>query len=166
MEIQRQLRSGANHELARAADTWTCFSLSVSEPRSADSESLQAGVASAIGKSSLGNDRRDRSIRHLEDWAAWSRHSFPHLGYPRHMSGLMDGGAVTPDSADLQQSEACRQRCMIVDACVDDLPPDARRAVCSRFLRSRYIGRIPKEIALEEALVMLEIAFRRKAILW
>ena len=103
-------------------------------------------------------------VRLMEDWADWQRGYRLKLGYPTKSAGIESGGgsASFDDLCDESDAEVMRK----VDACVNDLPPIHRAAVCKRY-GIAAVFRFPRqnyEDALCEAHVALMAAFSKKGI--
>lgn len=103
-------------------------------------------------------------VRLMEDWADWQRGYRLKLGYPTKSAGIESGGGSTSfdDLCDESDAEVMRK----VDACVNDLPPIQRAAVCKRY-GIAAVFRFPRqnyEAVLVEAHVALTEAFRKKGV--
>lgn len=78
----------------------------------------------------------------LEDWARWQQAYSVFLGAPRRSLGFdLGGSAVTAESGEQNREVDDRERCKIVDACIDSLEePSQKAAINRRYLRSAYLG--------------------------
>ena len=108
----------------------------------------------------------DKVIGILEDWARWQRAYSVFLGAPRRSLGFdLGGSAVTAESGEQNREVADRERCKIVDACVDSLKvPAQKAAIHRRYLCSVYRMRDYEQMlcAAHEALL---VAFLDKRLL-
>ena len=111
--------------------------------------------------------RTQKVVNMLKEWADWSRGYRMRIGYPERSPGFaIGGGVVTRDTSDEQADDAANQRCDIIDRCVDDLREPAQRAAIHHcYLHSAFRMR-DYDVALLDAHAALDIAFRRKGILW
>ncbi len=82
----------------------------------------------------------DKVVSILEDWAMWQRAYSVFLGAPRRSLGFdLGGSAVTAESGEQNREVDDRERCKIVDACVDSLKvPAQKAAIHRRYLCSVY----------------------------
>jgi len=108
----------------------------------------------------------DKVIGILEDWARWQRAYSVFLGAPRRSLGFdLGGSAVTAESGEQNREVADRERCKIVDACVDSLEVPAQRAAIHR----RYLSAVYRMRDYEQALCAaheaLLVAFLDKRLL-
>jgi hypothetical protein len=103
----------------------------------------------------------------LKEWADWQRGYRMRIGYPERSIGFEPGGGVvTRDTSDEQADDAAHHRCDIIDRCVDDLRDPAQRAAIHHcYLHSVFRMR-DYDVALLDAHAALDVAFRRKGILW
>ena len=103
----------------------------------------------------------------LKEWADWQRGYRLRIWYPdRSPAFATGGGVVTLDTSDEQADDAAHHRCEIIDRCVDDLrEPAQRAAIHHRYLHAVFRMR-DYDVALLDAHAALDIAFRRKGILW
>ena len=103
----------------------------------------------------------------LKEWADWQRGYQMRIWYPDRSPGFATGGGVvTLDTSDEQADDAAHHRCEIIDRCVDDLrEPAQRAAIHHRYLHAVFRMR-DYDVALLDAHAALDIAFRRKGILW
>ena len=108
----------------------------------------------------------DKVIGILEDWARWQQAYSVFLGAPRRSLGFdLGGSAVTAESGEQNREVADRERCKIVDACVDSLKvPAQKAAIHRRYLCSVYRMRDYEQMlcAAHEALL---VAFLDKRLL-
>ena len=111
-------------------------------------------------------DQVDKVIGILEDWARWQQAYSVFLGAPRRSLGFdLGGSAVTAESGEQNREVADRERCKIVDACVDSLKvPAQKAAIHRRYLCSVYRMRDYEQTlcAAHEALL---VAFLDKRLL-
>lgn len=112
-------------------------------------------------------ERMEAAHHLLLDWALWQEHYRVHTGYPRRSCGFESfGQVVTHETSAVHQDDAKKERCEIVDRCIDDLPiPAQRAAIHRRYLSAVYRMR-DYEHFLADAMAALVVAFRRKGILW
>jgi hypothetical protein len=82
----------------------------------------------------------DKVIGILEDWARWQRAYSVFLGAPRRSLGFdLGGSAVTAESGEQNREVDDRDRCKVVDACIDSLKvPAQKAAIHRRYLCSVY----------------------------
>ena len=111
-------------------------------------------------------DQVDRVVSILEDWARWQRAYSVFLGAPRRSLGFdLGGSAVTAESGEQNREVDDRERCKIVDACVDSLEVPAQRAAIHR----RYLSSVCRMRDYEQALCAaheaLLVAFLDKRLL-
>ena len=108
----------------------------------------------------------DKVIGILEDWARWQQAYSVFLGAPRRSLGFdLGGSAVTAESGEQNREVEDRERCKIVDACVDSLKvPAQKAAIHRRYLCSVYRMR-DYEQALCAAHEALLVAFLDKRLL-
>ena len=108
----------------------------------------------------------DKVVSILEDWAMWQQAYSVFLGAPRRSLGFdLGGSAVTAESGEQNREVADRERCKIVDACVDSLKvPAQKAAIHRRYLCSVYRMRDYEQMlcAAHEALL---VAFLDKRLL-
>ena len=108
----------------------------------------------------------DKVVSILEDWARWQQAYSVFLGAPRRSLGFdLGGSAVTAESGEQNKEVADRERCKIVDACVDSLKvPAQKAAIHRRYLCSVYRMRDYEQMlcAAHEALL---VAFLDKRLL-
>jgi len=111
--------------------------------------------------------RTQKVVNMLKEWADWQRGYRMRIGYPERSPGFATGGGVvTRDTSDEQADDAANQRCDIIDRCVDDLREPAQRAAIHHcYLHSVFRMR-DYDVALLDAHAALDVAFRRKGILW
>jgi hypothetical protein len=103
----------------------------------------------------------------LKEWADWSRGYRMRIGYPERSPGFATGGGVvTRDTSDEQADDAANQRCDIIDRCVDDLREPAQRAAIHHCYLQAVFRMRDYDTSLLDAHAALDIAFRRKGILW
>ena len=103
----------------------------------------------------------------LKEWADWSRGYRMRIGYPERSPGFAPGGGVvTRDTSDEQADDATNHRCDIIDRCVDDLRDPAQRAAIHHCYLHAVFRMRDYDVALLDAHAALDIAFRRKGILW
>ena len=108
----------------------------------------------------------DKVVSILEDWAMWQRAYVVFLGAPRRSLGFdLGGSAVTAESGAQTREVDDRERCKIVDACVDSLEVPAQRAAIHR----RYLSAVYRMRDYEQALCAaheaLLVAFLDKRLL-
>jgi len=100
----------------------------------------------------------DKVVGILEDWARWQQAYSVFLGAPRRSLGFdLGGSAVTAESGEQNREVADRERCKIVDACVDSLKvPAQKAAIHRRYLCSVYRMRDYEQMlcAAHEALLV------------
>jgi len=111
-------------------------------------------------------DQVDRVVSILEDWARWQRAYSVFLGAPRRSLGFdLGGSAVTAESGEQNREVADRDRCRVVDACIDSLKVPAQRAAIHR----RYLSAVYRMRDYEQALCAaheaLLVAFLDKRLL-
>lgn len=109
------------------------------------------------------DDRAKAVVGMLSEWADWMRGDEAGRGYPRK-SAMLQSGYVSSTFEDLCDL-ADAQRCRIVDACIDDLPPNQRAAIYRCYLASVFRMR-DYEGSLIAAHGALDVAFRKKGVLW
>ncbi len=103
----------------------------------------------------------------LKEWADWSRGYRMRIGYPERSIGFEPGGGVvTRDTSDEQADDAQNQRCDIIDRCVDDLRDPAQRAAIHHCYLQSVFRMSDYDTSLLDAHAALDVAFRRKGILW
>ena len=110
--------------------------------------------------------RAQKVVNMLKEWADWSRGYRMRIGYPKRSPGFATGGVVTRDTSDEQADDAANQRCDIIDRCVDDLREPAQRAAIHHCYLQAVFRMRDYDVALLDAHAALDIAFRRKGILW
>jgi hypothetical protein len=108
----------------------------------------------------------DKVVSILEDWARWQQAYSVFLGAPRRSLGFdLGGSAVTAESGEQNREVADRERCKIVDACIDSLKVPAQRAAIHR----RYLSAVYRMRDYEQALCAaheaLLVAFLDKRLL-
>ena len=108
----------------------------------------------------------DKVVGILEDWARWQQAYSVFLGAPRRSLGFdLGGSAVTAESGEHNREVDDRERCKIVDACVDSLEVPAQRAAIHR----RYLSAVYRMRDYEQALCAaheaLLVAFLDKRLL-
>lgn len=108
----------------------------------------------------------DKVVSILEDWARWQRAYSVFLGAPRRSLGFdLGGSAVTAESGEQNREVADRERCKIVDACIDSLKVPAQKAAIHR----RYLSAVYRMRDYEQALCAaheaLLVAFLDKRLL-
>jgi len=111
--------------------------------------------------------RAQKVVDMLTEWADWQRGYRMRIGWPESSAGFQAGGGlVTRDTSDEQADMAQLRRCDIIDKCIDDLPdPTQRAAIHHRYLHAVYRMRdYDGELAAAHA--ALDVAFRKKGILW
>jgi hypothetical protein len=103
----------------------------------------------------------------LKEWADWQRGYRMRIGYPERSIGFEPGGGVvTRDTSDEQADDAAHHRCDIIDRCVDDLRDPAQRAAIHHCYLHAVFRMRDYDDALLNAHTALDVAFRRKGILW
>ena len=111
--------------------------------------------------------RTQKVVDMLKEWADWSRGYRMRIGYPERSIGFEPGGGVvTRDTSDEQADDAQNQRCDIIDRCVDDLRDPAQRAAIHHCYLHAVFRMRDYDVALLDAHAALDVAFRRKGILW
>jgi hypothetical protein len=111
--------------------------------------------------------RTQKVVNMLKEWADWSRGYRMRIGYPERSPGFaIGGGVVTRDTSDEQADDAANQRCDIIDRCVDDLREPAQRAAIHHCYLQAVFRMRDYDTSLLDAHAALDIAFRRKGILW
>ena len=111
--------------------------------------------------------RTQKVVNMLKEWADWSRGYRMRIGYPERSPGFaIGGGVVTRDTSDEQADDAANQRCDIIDRCIDDLREPAQRAAIHHCYLHAVFRMRDYDVALLNAHTALDIAFRRKGILW
>ena len=106
----------------------------------------------------------DAVIGHLEDWAHWNRGYRMRLGYSPKSAGFSSGGMVSEESGN-DYSSVDQTRYEMIDACVNDLPPDQSAAIHHRYLAAVFRMR-DYAWSLANAHDALYIAFRRKGVMF
>ena len=129
-------------------------------------ESAAAQEVQGQGFDEMKRAQVDKVIGILEDWARWQQAYSVFLGAPRRSLGFdLGGSAVTAESGEQNREVADRERCKIVDACVDSLKvPAQKAAIHRRYLCSVYRMR-DYEQALCAAHEALLVAFLDKRLL-
>ena len=103
----------------------------------------------------------------LVEWANWSKGYRMRLGYPSRSAVFeTGGGVVTKETSEHQYDDVAADRCRIVDRCIDDLPVKAQSAAIHRCYLSAVYRLRDYEQTLLDAHEALEVAFRRKGVLW
>ena len=129
-------------------------------------ESAAAQEVQGQGFDEMKRTHVDKVIGILEDWARWQQAYSVFLGAPRRSLGFdLGGSAVTAESGEQNREVADRERCKIVDACVDSLKvPAQKAAIHRRYLCSVYRMRDYEQMlcAAHEALL---VAFLDKRLL-
>lgn len=129
-------------------------------------ESAAAQEVQGQGFDEMKRAQVDKVIGILEDWARWQQAYSVFLGAPRRSLGFdLGGSAVTAESGEQNREVADRERCKIVDACVDSLKvPAQKAAIHRRYLCSVYRMRDYEQMlcAAHEALL---VAFLDKRLL-
>ena len=129
-------------------------------------ESAAAQEVQGQGFDEMKRAQVDKVIGILEDWARWQQAYSVFLGAPRRSLGFdLGGSAVTAESGEQNREVADRERCKIVDACVDSLKvPAQKAAIHRRYLCSVYRMRDYEQTlcAAHEALL---VAFLDKRLL-
>ena len=129
-------------------------------------ESAAAQEVQGQGFDEMKRAQVDKVIGILEDWARWQQAYSVFLGAPRRSLGFdLGGSAVTAESGEQNREVADRERCKIVDACVDSLEvPAQRAAIHRRYLSAVYRMRDYEQTlcAAHEALL---VAFLDKRLL-
>ena len=129
-------------------------------------ESAAAQEVQGQGFDEMKRAQVDKVIGILEDWARWQQAYSVFLGAPRRSLGFdLGGSAVTAESGEQNREVADRERCKIVDACVDSLEvPAQKAAIHRRYLCSVYRMRDYEQMlcAAHEALL---VAFLDKRLL-
>ena len=121
-------------------------------------ESAAAQEVQGQGFDEMKRAQVDKVIGILEDWARWQQAYSVFLGAPRRSLGFdLGGSAVTAESGEQNREVADRERCKIVDACVDSLKvPAQKAAIHRRYLCSVYRMRDYEQMlcAAHEALLV------------
>ena len=129
-------------------------------------ESAAVSEVQGQGFDDVKRDQVDKVVSILEDWARWQQAYSVFLGAPRRSLGFdLGGSAVTAESGEQNREVADRERCKIVDACVDSLKvPAQKAAIHRRYLCSVYRMRDYEQMlcAAHEALL---VAFLDKRLL-
>ena len=129
-------------------------------------ESAPVPEVQGQGFDDVKRDQVDKVVSILEDWARWQQAYSVFLGAPRRSLGFdLGGSAVTAESGEQNREVADRERCKIVDACVDSLKvPAQKAAIHRRYLCSVYRMRDYEQMlcAAHEALL---VAFLDKRLL-
>ena len=111
------------------------------------------------------NERADRVVRILQDWADWNYWcKTMHLEYPSKSAVFVSGGSVGEDG-EIDYSCADVARNEVVDTCIDALRPDQRSAIHHRYLCAVYRMR-DYEQSLLNAHEALQREFVRKGAMW
>lgn len=102
---------------------------------------------------------------YLRDWSDWCRGYRVRTGWPNKSAVIETGGAVTDEDDSLSDdySHLEKERCEIIDACIDDLQPIERAAIHHKYLHTVYRMR-DYATTLEQAHNKLFAAFRKKGI--
>jgi hypothetical protein len=129
-------------------------------------ESAAAQEVQGQGFDEMKRAQVDKVIGILEDWARWQQAYSVFLGAPRRSLGFdLGGSAVTAESGEQNREVDDRERCKIVDACVDSLEVPAQRAAIHR----RYLSAVYRMRDYEQALCAaheaLLVAFLDKRLL-
>jgi hypothetical protein len=83
----------------------------------------------------------DKVVSILEDWARWQRAYSVFLGAPRRSLGFdLGGSAVTAESGEQNREVDDRDRCRVVDACIDSLKVPAQKAAIIAGICALSIG--------------------------
>jgi|TARA_R110001592_G_scaffold214452_1_gene467394 hypothetical protein len=76
-----------------------------------------------------------RLIAILEDWSRWMKQDSHKLGYPNKTSYLSSGGESTVDVFEHMIDEADKENVKIINACIDSLPINQKKAIYYRWLK-------------------------------
>jgi len=79
--------------------------------------------------------RIERLMVILEDWSRWMKKDSHRLGYPNKVSYLSSGGESTSDVFEEMLGEADDNNVKIVNACIDSLPIEQKKAIYYRWLK-------------------------------
>ena len=79
--------------------------------------------------------RIGRLIIILEDWSKWMKKDSNRLGYPNKTSYLSSGGESTSDVFEKMLNEADNNNVKIVNACIDSLPKEQKKAIYYKWLK-------------------------------
>jgi hypothetical protein len=129
-------------------------------------ESAAVSEVQGQGFDDAKRDRVDKVVSILEDWARWQQAYSVFLGAPRRSLGFdLGGSAVTAESGEQNKEADDRERCRIVDACIDSLKVPAQRAAIHR----RYLSAVYRMRDYDQALCAaheaLLVAFLDKRLL-
>lgn len=102
----------------------------------------------------------ERLMDILEDWSKWMRSDDHGLGYPKKSAFLQSGGESTEGAFEDMVEKMDLRQVITVDAIIEDLPIDQKRAIFARFLQSKKPMYYEKllEMAMDN---LLTIASRR-----
>ena len=75
-----------------------------------------------------------RLVTILEDWSRWMKTDSHRLGYPNKVSYLSSGGESTSDVFEEMLGEADNNNVKIVNACIDSLSIDQKKAIYYKWL--------------------------------
>jgi DNA-directed RNA polymerase specialized sigma24 family protein len=96
----------------------------------------------------------------LLNWSKWMRQDSHRLGYPSKSSFLSSGGDSSGDSFELMLSDMDLEHCRTMDALIDSLPTQQKKAIYSRYLHEKKA--IDYAFQLELALsTLLSLASKR-----
>jgi hypothetical protein len=79
--------------------------------------------------------RLDRLEVILQDWAKWMKIDNHGLGYPNKSTMLLSGGESSNDVFEHMIEAIDNKNVATVDACIDSLPTNQKRAVYAHHLR-------------------------------
>ena len=79
--------------------------------------------------------RIERLMVILEDWSRWMKKDSHRLGYPNKVSYLSSGGESTSDVFEHMVDESDKNNVKIVNACIDSLPIEQKKAIYYRWLK-------------------------------
>lgn len=104
--------------------------------------------------------RIERLMDILEDWSRWMRSDDHGLGYPKKSPFLQSGGESTEGAFEDMLDKMDLKLVITIDAIIESLPKDQRRAIFARFLKSKKPMYYEKhlELAMDN---LLTIASRR-----
>ena len=101
---------------------------------------------------------------YLQEWGDWCRGYRVRTGFPPKSAVVETGGTVTEeDDISDDYSHLEKERCEIIDACIDDLQPIEIAAIHHKYLYTVYRMRDYAE-TLERAHTKLFTAFKKKGI--
>lgn len=101
--------------------------------------------------------RIDRLEVILQDWAKWMKIDNHGLGYPNKSTMLLSGGESSNDVFEHMIEESDSRNVRIVDACIESLVPDQKKAVYAQFfnLKKTQFHERDYSLALDNLLTMV-----------